>query len=760
MAQAKNPLFDTATVLGKIVAFLGVSALCGVLVAGLLVPAAAVTGSAASGSVQFFDDLPGELTVNPPGQATKVVAADGSTIATIYSENRTRVSLNDMSPFIKDGIVAIEDNRFYEHGGVDPTGIARALVATAKGSRQGASTITQQYVNNVINESLVAENRSNEVVNNGADKTVGMKLREMKLSIALEKKMSKDQILEGYLNIVFFNSQAYGIEAASRYFFSTSAKDLTLPQAATLAGVVNSPAGYNPITQPENSTMRRNLVLDAMLKMGKITQKQHDDAVKTPMVTKVTKPRQGCQYSETAPYFCDYVEHLILNDPAYGATEPDREALLARGGLTIKTTLDPRLQAPAQKQVDRTAGSNEDRWGAALITVQPGTGKILSMAQNSRKVSGQGSPIVTDYNYNVDRIDTNGNALGGMDGFQPGSTMKPVTLSAWLNEGKRTDDVVDATRTVYPAGYPWKTTCQPVDGVYDPSYPGSIALQNSEGNLYERMTVRRGITLSVNTATFATAAALDDFCDIQRMADALQLHTTQDTTQKTPQKLDMHILGNLLGSTQVAPMTMASAFATFANNGTYCSPIAIDSVVDAQGKTYPGQTSTCKETLKPDVAKAVTSVLQDVITQGSGKLIPDKVPAPLAGKTGTNNTNGQTWVVAYTKGLVTASYFGAVFDKATEFSGQGKWVNGQYYPRIDGAYIAGPQMAQYMQQVVGFYDTGAFDPAPSNLLGSSYTPPPVQNPKKDDKNSGSQPSTGPTDGNTGGGGNQGKGKKP
>ncbi|MFJ3958310.1 transglycosylase domain-containing protein [Arthrobacter sp. NPDC090010] len=779
MAQAKNPLFDTATVLGKIVAFLGISAICGVLVAGLLVPAAAVTGSAASGSMQFFEDMPGELTVNPPGQATRVLAADGSEIATLFSENRTRVALKDISPFVKDGVVSIEDSRYYEHGGVDPTGIARALVATARGSRQGASTITQQYVNNVLNESLVSEGRGDEVTLNGsASKTVGVKLREMKLAIALEKKMSKDQILEGYLNIVFFNANAYGIEAASRYFFSTSAKDLTLPQAAVLAGLVNNPSAYNPITNPEASKMRRDLVLDAMLKNGKITKQQHDEAVKTPVTTKVTIPHQGCQYSKTAPYFCDYVQHLILNDPAYGETEQDRLNLLTRGGLTIKTTLDPRLQKPAQEQADATVGaSNPDKWGASLITVQPGTGKILSMAQNSRKVDNQGSQSVTDYNYNVDRIDANGNQLGGLGGFQPGSTMKPITLAAWLNEGKRTDEYVDASRRVYPADFPWKTTCTPVTGFYDPAVEGSEALQNSEGNEYRPMTVREGITLSINTATFASAAGLNDFCDIQRMTDALQVHTTGGDVKK-PEKLKMNVLGNILGGTEVAPLTMASAYATFANNGTFCEAIAIDSVTDAQGKKYPGQSSSCHEAIKPDVAKTVTNVLQDVMSKGSGVLIPEKLGVPNAGKTGTNNTNSQTWVIAYTKGLVTASYFGQVFGNPNLFEGTNVTVNGVTYPRIDGAYVAGPQMGKYMQQVVGLYDHGEFDPAPDNLLGTSYVaPPPVQtqqpsnggnNDKKSDaptpSNSPSSGSNngGSTGGNTGGnngGGNNGNNKK-
>ena len=301
MATGKNPLFDTATTLGKILLFLGVSAICGVLVAGLLVPAAAVTGSSASGSIKFFETLPAELQVDPPSQSTTILASDGSVIANLYAENRTRVSLDQMSPYVKDAVIAIEDSRFYEHGGVDTTGIMRALVSTARGNKQGASTITQQYVNNVINSSLEAEGKSDQVLLNGVNKGVGDKLREMKLAIALEKKFTKEQILEGYLNIVFFNRDAYGIEAASKFFFSTTAKDLTLPQAALLAGLVNSPSFYDPITNPENAKARRDLVLQSMLTQGKIKQADYDAAVATPVETKVTPAAPGLRLLGDGP---------------------------------------------------------------------------------------------------------------------------------------------------------------------------------------------------------------------------------------------------------------------------------------------------------------------------------------------------------------------------------------------------------------------------------------------------------------------------
>ncbi len=257
-------------------------------------------------------------------------------------ENRTRVSLDQMSPYIKNAVIAIEDSRFYEHGGVDTTGIMRALVSTARGNKQGASTITQQYVNNVINSSLEAEGKGDEVLLNGVNKGVGDKLREMKLAIALEKKFTKEEILEGYLNIVFFNRDAYGIEAASQFFFSTTAKDLTLPQAALLAGVVNSPSFYDPISNPENAKAPPRPGAQGHVSAGQDhSRPSYDAAVATPVSTKVTQPRQGCAYSPTSPYFCDYVLHLLLNNPAYGADAKERERKIFRGGLTIKTTLEP-----------------------------------------------------------------------------------------------------------------------------------------------------------------------------------------------------------------------------------------------------------------------------------------------------------------------------------------------------------------------------------------------------------------------------------
>ncbi|HET6241673.1 MAG TPA: transglycosylase domain-containing protein, partial [Arthrobacter sp.] len=349
-----------AAALWRVLGFLTVSALCGVLAASLVVPGVAAAGIAVSNSIILFNNLPSELRVDSPSQSTKVLSADGKPIATFYAENRVKVGLDRMSPYIKDAIIAIEDSRFYEHAGVDPQGILRALTSNlTSGGRQGASTLTQQYVTNIVNESLISEGREDQVVLSG-QKTMGDKLREMRLAMALEKKFTKDQILEGYLNIVFFNRSAYGIEAASQYFFSVPASKLTLPQSALLAGLVNSPSFYDPVTNPKNSLTRRNQVLGEMLKQKMISKKEHDAAVASGVGLKVRPSRQGCAAATMAPYFCDYVTRLFLSNPAYGADTDAREKRLFRGGLTITTTLDSRLQAKAQAQVNATAGANPD----------------------------------------------------------------------------------------------------------------------------------------------------------------------------------------------------------------------------------------------------------------------------------------------------------------------------------------------------------------------------------------------------------------
>jgi membrane peptidoglycan carboxypeptidase len=609
---------------------------------------------------------------------------------------------------------------------VDTTGIRRALVATARGNKQGASTITQQYVNNVLNANLAAEGNEEAIKLNGVNKGVGDKLREMKLSIALEKEFSKNQILEGYLNIVFFNRDAYGIEAASKFFFSTTAKDLTLPQAALLAGLVNSPSAFDPITNPENSKARRDLVLGLMLNQNKITQAEHDAAVATPVETKVTPARQGCAYASAAPYFCAYVLHLLENNPAYGAEVKERQRLIYGGGLTITTTLDPAAQASAQEQVNASAGANPDKWGAALVSLQPNSGKIVAMAQNTSFLPAEGG-FDSQVNFSVDQLDKNGNDLNGLGGAQPGSTMKPFTFAEWLNEGKSMNTVVNASQRRYQLGYPWKNSCGVVTGAYNTAQKSLGAaddLQNAEPQFYRSMPVLFGLYNSINTATFASAAQLD-FCGIQKVVDAVGLHSGLPSKDGEPNpKIDMSTLANLLGSTQTSPLTMASAFATFANDGQYCEAIAITSVTDQSGKQLPAQSPSCRDALKPEVARGVNYALQEVLNVGSGSLIQPRLSTrtnfPVAAKTGTSNLNESTWVVGHTTGLATAAWFGDALG-AQNRPGRNLTFNGTFYEALVGYMIAGPMLSKYMAQMAPAYGTNPFPAPPSEMVNGTQS---------------------------------------
>ncbi|WP_251045809.1 transglycosylase domain-containing protein [Arthrobacter sp. ISL-5] len=695
--------------------FVLLSGICGVLVAAYLVPQVAAAGTAVSGSISFFNGLPTELAVPPPAQTTRMVTADGKVVATFYEENRVRVPLKNMSPYIKDAIVAIEDSRFYEHSGVDPQGVLRALTSNlTQGERQGASTLTQQYVTNVANEAKISSGREDQVILSG-QKNIGDKLREMRLAMALETKFTKDQILEGYLNIVFFNRIAYGIEAAAQYFYSVPASKLNLPQAALLAGLVNSPSFYDPVTNTENSIARRNQVLDAMLDQRKISQKQHDAAVATGVGLKIKPSKQGCAAAAMAPYFCDYVSHLILNNRAFGADMEAREQKLRRGGLTITTTLDSRLQAAAQAQVNATAGPNPGKWGASLVTLQPGTGKILAMAQNTVFLPQRGK-FDTQLNFNVDAKDPNGNDLNGAGGFQPGSTVKPFTFAEWLHQGRAMTEVVDASRREYPLGFRWRSSCAKVLGGYSTKQrraglETADDLQNASAGYYRKMPADYGLYNSINTATFAEAAQLD-FCGIQNMFNAVGLRSGLDGTP-----INMHQLGNLLGGTEVAPMGLAAAFATFAADGRYCAPTAILRVADSAGRAFPHQDPDCRDAVDRDVARGVNKALQDMLTKGSGVYINPKVQSrvPVAAKTGTNNTNSATWVLGYTTGMATASFFGDAL-AGQKRPGQNITVNGKFYSRIDGYMIAGPQWANYMLKVAKLYPAKAFPKPPASIV--------------------------------------------
>ena len=367
-------MIELTTTTALLAGFVAVSVVAGFLLAGLVLPAVGATGTLARAGLDFFDSLPSDLQTQPLSQQSTMIAYDGKkavTIAHFYEENRFVVPLQSIAPVMRDAIVAIEDSRFYEHGGIDPRGVLRAFVNNnSGGGTQGASTLTQQYVKNVRLEEAVA-NGDVAAQDQVTARTYSRKIQEMKLAIALEKRLSKDEILDRYLNIALFGDSTYGIEAASRYFFNKHANQLTLPEAATLAGLVQSPTTYNPRNHPDRTKKRRDIVLERMFTLHYIDLPQFVAARSTPLGIHLTKSRNGCANAGVYAYFCDYVRQQIVKNKGFaalGKTEAERDKMLRRGGLTIVTTLNP--DAAGQGQCH----SHEDHPGEGPVAGRHGRG--------------------------------------------------------------------------------------------------------------------------------------------------------------------------------------------------------------------------------------------------------------------------------------------------------------------------------------------------------------------------------------------------
>ncbi len=445
--------------LGLLAGFVSTAMLAGVMVAGLFMPAVGASGQLARGGVEFFDSLPEELQVGTLSQQSRILWADGTPMATFYYENRVLVPLSNVAPTMRQATVAIEDSRFYEHNGADPQGILRAIANNASGGdTQGASTLTQQWIKNVLlDQAIAAGDKEQQAALMNPDK--GRKVREIKLALAAEKEYTKDQILENYLNIALFGDGQYGVETAAQHFLSKSAKDLTLQDSALLAGIIRSPYYYDPVDYPQRAFDRRNTVLKRMLDLKMITQEEHDAAVAVPLEAQlaVREVKNGCEAAASAAYFCDYVVKTVLNDAAFGADVAARQRLLYRGGLTITTTLDRAKQEMAQNAVnDRVPPTDPSGVGVALSSVEAGSGRILAMAQNriySPQQTDEPVPGGSAINYNVDK------AMGGGAGFQPGSTYKPFTLATWLAEGNTMSETVNANQKEWVPSEDFTSSC-------------------------------------------------------------------------------------------------------------------------------------------------------------------------------------------------------------------------------------------------------------------------------------------------------------
>ncbi len=655
--------------------FVLISALAGAIVAAMALPFVGTAAFATRQATMTFDSLPQELKAEQLPQRTYIESANGTKIATLYSENRIVVPLSQISPLIQKAAVATEDARFYEHHGVDMKGSARALLANSQAGdvQQGSSTITMQYVRN----QLITNAKTKEQIEDARVRTIGRKLQEMRYALAIEKKMSKQQILEGYLNVSYFGAGAYGVEAAARRYFDVSASQVTLPQAATLAGLVQQPVGYDPTAHPKIGQVRRDVVLDRMANQGYITAAEAASAKAIP-IQKTLKPKElenGCAQSKY-PFYCDFIINQIKNDSRYGATVQDRENLIKRGGLTIKSSLDLKAQASAQRAVDRRVPPKDpSKKAAAIAMVKPATGSVIAMAQNRRW--GTTGPGVTTYNYAVDAAD------GGTIGMQAGSVFKAFTLAAAFEKGISPREYINS---------PQRKTFAPGDwGCGENFNQPKYTVNNSTGagtfNMWS------GAAMSINTF----------FVELERQAG---LCRTVDIAERMGVKLGngkplLRYPSFTLGSMEVSPLSVAGAYATFANHGVYCKPHAVASISDLDGKTLYSDSGNCRRAVTREVADATTAILTGVIDGSGSRTGKDmSLGRDAAGKTGTTDSNAAVWFAGFTPDLAAAVWSG---DPRGGFKHpmDNVTIGGRYYDEVHGSSIPGPIWRDAMDGALG-----------------------------------------------------------
>src|SRR6266851_4362164 len=580
------------SVLGRLVAFAAVG---GVLAAAMVVPIVAATGVLVRNEANKFTTL--SLKAQGLPQRSEILDRNGQLLAYVYGVDvpyyssansagvvqyfgwdRQPVSYSQISPHIVNAVVAIEDSRYWQHGAIDLRGTIRAALNDIQHKPvQGGSTIAQQYVKNVL--LLTAELANNSQAVQAADAaTLSRKLNELRMAVAAEHQQSKQEILAGYLNDAYYGHNAYGIEAAAETYFGTSAAKLTVTQAATLAGIVENPSAYDPIHHAATARTRRDTVLARMAQTDNgLTQAQADAAQAKPLGLHVSIPESGCESSSvgTAGFFCQYVEEVFLHDPAYGKTPKARAKLLSTGGLKIYTTLNPPDQQAANNAVNYVLPAHSSFWNPGHnadteAVVQPGTGQIMAIAEDRPYGTKRGQTVI---NYAV------GTAYGGSSGVQTGSSSKFFTLVTALKQGTPFGFTMHVPGSTTVTGY---TNCQggPA-GVYQ-GQAGAFNVTNAEGPQSDsNQSLYTGTTQSVNVF-YAMLEQKVGLCNVVHTAAEMGM-TRADGTSLLSRDGSQDSADNIpsftLGSVNVAPLSMAAAYATVAARGTYCSPVAIGKII-------------------------------------------------------------------------------------------------------------------------------------------------------------------------------------
>ncbi|MDE3721581.1 transglycosylase domain-containing protein [Nocardiopsis sp. N85] len=680
------------TILGLV----GAGALAGVLSAALVMPWAGGLGLTARDAASGFMAMPADLEIPRLVERVLITDVDHRPIAEVAQREREVVRLSEISPWVPAALMAIEDDRFHEHSGLDLKGLLRAATRTAQGDTQGGSTITQQYVKNLLIEQAASEAE----LERASERTISRKLVELRYAIEVEDRLTKDEIMEGYLNLAYFGAGAHGIEIAARRYFSITAQDLDPGQAATIVGLVRAPSYYDPLTNPDAARERRDLVLDRMEATGHLDAAEAAEYKGADLGLDPT-PRGGSCYHGEQPFFCDYVMRWLQESEEFAEDPEERRRLLERGGITVRTTLDSAMQEAAQEAIDERVPPGDTTKFAAQVLVEPGTGKVRAMTQNMRYGFDPEEVGTTSINLAVDHAD------GGSHGYQAGSTFKTFTLAAALDKGLKYKTSFSSPKNVSVSGL---SNC---DGGVMSKWEVRNAGESDEGS-HNMISATKG---SVNTY-FAQLQRRVGLCETAEMAERVGIH-----------RADGEPLGVwssfTLGDQEVSPLTVANAYATFASRGTFCEPYPVAAVTvgregDADFREIHMRSHCDEDAVPTHVADGVNHLLQQTFKGGTANGLG--IDRPAAGKTGTTDNAAYAWFAGHTPNLASAVVVGDI--RGGEKNPlQGVSIGGRYYGIVYGGTLPGPIWQATMRRAAADLPAESFAPSPSRFGNPSATPP-------------------------------------
>jgi penicillin-binding protein 1A len=608
-------------------------------------------------------DPPANLEFGSLDQRSTIYAADGSVLARLGApESRDPVPLDEVSEHAVNAILVAEDRRFFEHGGYDPGGILRAAFANVRagGVEQGGSTITQQLA------------KLNFV---GGEQTIVRKAKELTTAAALEDRYSKEELLERYVNQVYFGAQAYGLQAAAEEYFRVPAADLAPEQAALLAGIIRAPSALEPRGNPDGAKLRRDAVLEGMAEEGFLDPAEAERLIATPLEIAEPLERQGHD-PDDAPYVVEFVRRTLLADERLGEDEAERENRLLAGGLEIHTTVNPGVQELAQQVV---AEQTADLGGpvAAIASVEPGTGRILALYGGA------------DFSETQFDLATQGRR-------QPGSAYKPFVLAAALEAGVPLSQPLEGNSPAY---------FEDVVG-WDRENDG---VRNFEDADLGTLDLRQALVRSSNTA-FAELMLLTGQDAVMDLTDRLGIAREAAYAEGDGPAIALGGLGN-----GVTPLEMAAAYATFAAGGTYAEPWVVERVLDRDGAEVLVAEAAGEQVLTPEANAAMVDMMTEVVTSGTGT--GAQVPGwDVAGKTGTTQNSADAWFVGTAPVMSTAVWVGHAEGQVA-------------MPGMTGGSVPATIWQSFMAQILGNVDPIPFPDADvdfSSLDGEPLDRPDVQ----------------------------------